>query len=262
MEYIAGYAWDVFHCKACGCQFTKHDTEIYDIMHKTSAISYYSDYRSIAAQCQSHFKRKDLAALRETLDTWSKYRFIIDRIARTPSDARLLEIGSSRGYLTSYSILDGRPILGVDVSREAVEEARALFGDHFAVSSDPRIAAGAPYDVIYHVGMIGCVADPLGLTHDLLKLLRPGGILIFNTPNRDALHLKRQLWFDSAPPPDLVTLFPPGFSRTNSRRLPMSSKKSRHCPRCNLYRLPCGRCSERPGRNPRPSRSKPQEGMG
>jgi hypothetical protein len=37
--------------------------------------------------------------------------------------------------------------------------------------------------------------------------------LIFNAPNRDALRFSNQLWIDSAPPPDLVTLFPPGFWR-------------------------------------------------
>jgi SAM-dependent methyltransferase len=211
VEYIAGYAWDVNRCTACGCQFTRHDDGIYDIMHRTGAISYYSDFRSIAARCRSCFERKDIEGLRKILSTSSKYRFIIERIARTPPGARLLEVGSSRGYLTSYAILVGRPVLGVDVSREAVKEARAHFGDHFAIAGEPRIAAGAPYDVIYHVGMIGCVANPVGLTHDLLKLLRPGGMLLFNAPNRNALYLKRQLWLDSAPPPDVVTLFPPGF---------------------------------------------------
>jgi SAM-dependent methyltransferase len=101
--------------------------------------------------------------------------------------------------------------MGVDVSAEAVESARAAFGDHFAVAGAPPVAAGAPYDVIYHVGMIGCVADPLGLTKSLLTILKPGGRLLFNAPNRDSCYLRGQLWLDSAPPPDLVTLFPPGF---------------------------------------------------
>jgi hypothetical protein len=34
---------------------------------------------------------------------------------------------------------------------------------------------------------------------------------LFNAPNRAARHLAGQVWIDSAPPPDLVTLFPPGF---------------------------------------------------
>jgi SAM-dependent methyltransferase len=59
--------------------------------------------------------------------------------------------------------------------------------------------------------MIGCIADPVALARNLLRLLRPGGKLMFNAPDRDALHLGCQVWLDSAHPPDVVTLFPPGF---------------------------------------------------
>lgn len=211
VEYLAGYAWEVNRCNACGCQFTRHDGGVHGLMHETGVLSYYSDYRSIAARCRSCFERNDLEGLRDLLASSSKYKFVLDRIAPLPADARILEIGCSRGYLAAHSILAGRKVLGVDVSREAVMEAGALFGDHFALVGDPRIEAGAPYDLIYHVGMIGCVADPIELTNDLLALLRPGGALLFNAPNRDALYLDGQLWLDSAPPPDLVTLFPPRF---------------------------------------------------
>ena len=47
-----------------------------------------------------------------------------------------------------------------------------------------------PYDVIYHVGLIGCVADPIAFTRRLLAMLKPGGTLLFNAPNRDAFAWK------------------------------------------------------------------------
>ena len=127
--------------------------------------------------------------------------------------ASILEVGCSRGYLAAYSILAGRRIRGVDVSAEAVQAARASFGDYFAVAGTPEATTAAPFDFIYHVGLIGCVADPLAMTRGLLSMLKPGGQLIFNAPNKDALRFPNQLWIDSAPPPDLVTLFPPGFWR-------------------------------------------------
>ena len=97
------------------------------------------------------------------------------------------------------------------MSRDAIDVARAAFGPHFAVAGDAEIEARAPYDVIYHVGLIGCVADPIGFLRGLLRMLRPGGVLLFNAPNRAALRSANQLWLDSAPPPDLVTLFPERF---------------------------------------------------
>jgi SAM-dependent methyltransferase len=211
VEYISGYAWMVYDCVGCGCRFTKHDKSVYEVLHQSGAISYYSEYDGIARQCQSLFCQNNREGLRDLLSRTSKYRFIIERLSNEPPDARVLEIGSSRGYLTSYFILESRRILGVDVSREAVKNARASFGEHFAVTDDVAIHAAGPYDIIYHVGTIGCVADPIGLTRKLLALLRPGGKLIFNAPNRMALHLQKQLWLDSAPPPDLVSIFPQGF---------------------------------------------------
>jgi SAM-dependent methyltransferase len=99
----------------------------------------------------------------------------------------------------------------VDISESALTFARAAFGDHFVLHGDSLVAQGAPYDVIYHVGTIGCVGDPLGLTRQLLSMLKPGGRLLFNSPNLQSCWLTNQLWIDAAPPPDLVSIFPPGF---------------------------------------------------
>lgn len=211
VEYISGYSWGIYDCVSCGCRFTKHDEKVHDLLHETGAISYYRDYRSFANRCQLLFDRGDVAELQRCLCAVSKYKFVIDHIANERAEARILEVGSSRGYLTSFFLLRGRDILGVDVSQEAVAGAQSLYGNHFAVVGDPAIEIGKPYDVIYHVGLIGCVADPVNMTHQLLDMLRPGGKLLFNAPNRNALHFRDQLWLDSAPPPDLVTLFPQGF---------------------------------------------------
>ena len=211
VEYYVGYAWNVYDCKNCRCRFTSHDDSIYEMLHTSGVVSYYNDYRDLAARCKPLFDRRDLIGLTSLLRKTSKYRFILDEIDGEPPGARLLEIGCSRGYLTSCSILAGRKILGVDLSSAAVSSARDAFGNHFVEAGDPAIAAGAPYDVIYHVGMIGCVADPVGLTRELLGMLKPGGKLLFNAPNLRSCCFRGQLWFDSAPPPDVVTLFPPGF---------------------------------------------------
>src|SRR5439155_19989129 len=142
-----------------------------------------------AETCKTLFDRGDLAGLRAELSQGSKYRFIIEQIDREPADARILEIGSSRGHLTSYFILAGRKITGLDISQQAVAAASAAFGAHFLEVGEPRVNVQAPYDVIFHVGTIGCVADPLGMTMQFLDLLRPGGRLLFNAPNRNGFSL-------------------------------------------------------------------------
>jgi SAM-dependent methyltransferase len=211
VEYYIGYAWKVFDCPECGCRFTRHDESVYEVLHTSGAVNYYNDYHSLATECKAHFDRGDVASLESLLEQTPKYRFILDQLKRVSHASRILEVGCSRGYLTSCSILAGRDILGVDVSATAVAGARAAFGEHFELAEAALAGALSQFDVVYHVGLIGCVADPLGLTRQLLSLLKPGGKLLFNVPNRRACGLRGQLWFDSAPPPDVVTLFPPGF---------------------------------------------------
>src|SRR5262249_34853432 len=147
----------VFDCASCGCRFTKHDNSVYERLHRSGALDYYREYRDLAKQAKHFFNRRDLDGMRRCLSRWSKYRFIIDRLEAEPRDARVLEVGCSRGYLTSYSILAGRNIIGADVSLEAIESARAAFGDRFTNIDSPAVQSGAPYDAIYHVGLIGCV---------------------------------------------------------------------------------------------------------
>jgi SAM-dependent methyltransferase len=212
VEYYAGFCWPIFDCPTCGCRFTRHEDRVYEQLHADAGSSY-SRYRELAAACKRPFDQRDLSALRVALSQVSKYKFVIDELAQLSKGGNILEIGCARGFLTSYFILGGWSITGVDISAEAIKAARANFGEHFALSDPPSLAGHGPYDAIYHVGTIGCVSDPVGLTRLLLKMLKPGGKLLFNAPNRAACWSREQLWFESAPPPDVVTLFPVGFWR-------------------------------------------------
>ncbi len=211
-EFVRGFNWPIWDCRACGCRFTRHDQNVYDQLH-SEVGSCYTRYREIAAAIKPLFDRRDCDELRSQLSQASKYKFIINKLSGLSANARLLEMGCARGFLTSYFILRGYDILGVDVSKDAVTSANEMFGNHFALAGSPEMEARAPYDAIYHVGTIGCVGDPVGMTEQLLGLLKPGGTLLFNSPNRDACNQGDQLWFESAPPPDVVTLFAPGFWR-------------------------------------------------
>ena len=211
VEYLVGFPRQVFDCEACGCRFTSLAVDLHDQLHASPAISYYVAYRELAAKSRRFFDGKDAAGLKRVLGAQPKYAFVMDAIDKAPPSAAVMELGCSRGYLTSYFILQGRNILGVDVSPEAVKAAIEAFGDHFAVAGSAAAENAGPFDAIYHVGTIGCVPDPIGLTRRLIARLRRGGRLLFNAPNRNALQDPTQLWFDTAPPPEVVTLFPEGF---------------------------------------------------
>jgi SAM-dependent methyltransferase len=210
VEYYFGFAWPIYGCARCGCRFTRHDNSIHEWLHRQTGSSYVL-YRELLEGCKRFFDVGDIDGLRNRLCANSKYRWIIEAIEQRGKSNRILEVGCSRGYLTSYFILAGYEVLGADVSAEAVNAARAAFGNFFESSNSASISQRGPYDVIYHAGMIGCVADPVGMTNKLFDLLKPGGQLLFNAPNVEACALKAQLWIDASPPPDVVTLFRPGF---------------------------------------------------
>jgi SAM-dependent methyltransferase len=209
-EFYQGYSWEIYECDECGCRFTRYEPEVYDALH-ANEHSRYGGYQSIARQCQQLFTARDLSGLRSHLCVASKSRFVIGEVQKRPDVKRVLEIGCSRGYLTSFFILAGYDIEGIDLSPEAVNAANNAFGDHFRLATPEAIQQRNPCDAIYHVGMIGCVEDPSEYTHRMLAVLKPGGILLFNAPNVEACWMDGQLWLDSAPPPDVVTLYRKGF---------------------------------------------------
>jgi len=216
VEYLAGFPCDIVDCRECGCRTSVNDQPVHAGLHAVPAISYYASYRDLLSQCRRLFAGGDRAGIDALLRQNRKYAFVLDRLNSLPKDARILEWGCSRGYLAAASLIAGRSVLGVDVASDAVNAAREAFGDHFVVDDSPRIAGDGPYDAIYHVGLIGCVSDPLGLTRRLLNLLKPHGVLFFNAPNREAMNRRGQLWLDSAPPPEVITLFRPGFWRSHA----------------------------------------------
>src|SRR5262245_32859040 len=135
VKFYFDYSWPIYDCDDCGCRFTPHDSSTYDLLYSEQS-SCYSRYTGQAERCKALFDRGDRAGLRAELSQGSKYRFIIDEIDREPADARILEIGSSRGHLTSYFILNERRITGVDISPKAVAAATAAFGEHFVQAGD------------------------------------------------------------------------------------------------------------------------------
>jgi SAM-dependent methyltransferase len=216
VEYYSGFEWPIYDCTACGCRFTRHDESVYDWLHRQPQ-SIYALYRDLVLTTKRLFDKRDLDGLREQLSETSKYKFVIDLIEAAPKTSRVLEVGCSRGQLTAFFILAGYDILGTDVSVEATTDATENFGDFFVTANSPSVFARRPYHIIYHTGMIGCVADPIRTTNELLDLLKPGGRLLFNSPRKDACTPRDQLWIDASPPPDVVTLFAPGFWKKQFR---------------------------------------------
>ena len=205
LEPYLDYSADVYACHGCGCRFCEHDADVHERLHATGTGGY-AGHVLHAQRAAEYFNRGDVSGLRRYVCSMRTLRHVVKAVEAVGGARRVVEFGCSRGTLSSYFILAGYQTLGVDVSATTVEAATRLFGPHFVTMGSARIEAERPFDAVVHTGTIGCVASPLDFTRMLLDLLRPGGVLAFNSPNVAACRPGR-LWIDGATPPDLVTLF-------------------------------------------------------
>lgn len=200
-------AFTLYECPDCGCRAVDRDRKILDILYSPHTIAF--DFnQKVDAVVRRHFRSGRVRAMREALARDVRFRFVLEHLDNAPPDARVLEVGCSLGYLTAYGILAGRRIVGADVAEESLARAARTYGPHF-LRMEEALRSGERYDLVYHTGLISSVEDPLGLTSRLMGCLAPGGVLVFNASNRDAL-IGRSPWLSTAPP-DSVTIFPRGF---------------------------------------------------
>lgn len=196
--------WD---CRACGSRFAPHDPATYEQLHQSSA-STYAAHDDLAARAAEDIASGNLDDLRARLTRHASRRAVFDAVASRPSSARILEVGASRGALTSWFIASGYDALGIDIAPSAVEAARRRFGPHFETTPLESLPHDS-FDVVFHTGVVGCVADPLPFVANQIRLLRPGGLLVFNAPDATWCSATGLAWTLDTPPPDLVTLFGP-----------------------------------------------------
>lgn len=98
----------------------------------------------------------------------------------------VLEAGCGLGYFTYALRRGGYDILGLDISREAVEKARQAYGDLYVAESVESYASSAnkKFDAIVMVEVIEHLEDPLTTLESAARLLSPGGAIVLTTPNR------------------------------------------------------------------------------
>ena len=204
------YSAEIYECLDCECYFTQRDEEIYERLHRNEHSSY-SQHAALAHEALDFFRNADLDKLRAHVVEGAVHSFIVNSIENQQNAQKILELGCSKGHFGSYFILSGYKYSGVDVSPTAIAQATANFGGYFFSATDATVSRAAPYDVVYHVGTIGCVESPLEFIKYNLSLLRKGGLLLFNAPNVNACKRFRDLWVSQTTPPDLVTLFKPGM---------------------------------------------------
>ncbi len=108
------------------------------------------------------------------------------------TDLRILDIGCGGGLLCEPMARLGATVVGVDAAERNIPVARAhaaqsgLEIDYRHTTAEAMAAAGEEFDVVLNMEVVEHVADPLAYLTACRRLLKPGGLHICSTINRNA----------------------------------------------------------------------------
>jgi 2-polyprenyl-3-methyl-5-hydroxy-6-metoxy-1,4-benzoquinol methylase len=107
---------------------------------------------------------------------------------------RVLDVGCRYGALTQ-AYAEGNEVVGIDVDREALEQAAHELGieTHWANVDDGLSFADASFDVVVAGELLEHIRDPERLVAEARRVLRPGGTFVGSVPN--AYRLKNRIRF-------------------------------------------------------------------
>ncbi len=203
--YQEGETFTIYHCPYCDTSFAwPHiiNEDIYDnIYSQANIIPGYSRYAVYANEIIS--KKNPLGYLANKEAVYFSIREILEN--NVAKEAQILEVGSGLGYLT-YAIRErGFNIVGLDISSDAVEQAKKKFGDYFICEDIFQYVKNneGRFDTIILTEVIEHISNPTGFCDTLLKLLKNGGQLIITTPNKSSFS-SEEIWETELPPVHLT----------------------------------------------------------
>ncbi len=125
---------------------------------------------------------------------------IVNSVYRELSgQSRVLDIGCGAGaFLNSVKIDKGCEVYGVDISENAVRQAKTTFGlDIFEGDITQAPLPDSSFDVVTAWWYLEHISDPRVTARKISELLKPNGYCIIGVPNFDGINAKcfRDKWY-------------------------------------------------------------------
>jgi 2-polyprenyl-6-hydroxyphenyl methylase/3-demethylubiquinone-9 3-methyltransferase len=105
---------------------------------------------------------------------------------------RILDIGCGGGLLSEPMARLGADVVGADAAPRNIPvaqvhaQAQGLAIDYRHTTAEDLAASGAQFDVVLNMEVVEHVSDPQGFLTACQRLLRPGGLMICSTLNRNS----------------------------------------------------------------------------
>lgn len=165
-EPIAAAPLSLRQCRACG---------LVQVPEVLPAARLFSDYP---------YRTGTSATMRAHLDGLAR------ALAATAPGGRVLELGCNDGTLLDALRAAGMRAVGVDPAHAPAAEARArghrVLDRPFDDEALAELREEAPFHLVVGTNVLAHVDDPLGLLRRARALLRPGGQLVVEVPDRAA----------------------------------------------------------------------------
>lgn len=134
------------------------------------------------------------------------------------SGRRVLEVGCGRGFFLRSLAARGNLVQGLELNAEAIASKVTEGEVRRQLVEDVAAAEPASFDVVCSFQVLEHVVDPAGFIRACMTLVRPGGLLLFSTPNNEfELHRSMGDAFDL--PPHHLNQFTPATLRRIGERL-------------------------------------------
>ena len=116
-----------------------------------------------------------------------------DPIVGAWGDRRVLDLGCGGGFMAETMATRGARVTGIDPSPAAIATARdhaganALPIDYLVASGEALPFAAATFDIVVCVDVLEHIKAWEGVVSEVRRVLRPGGLFLFDTINRNPL---------------------------------------------------------------------------
>lgn len=180
---LSGERFGIAECTSCGFAFTNPRPDSHELgkYYEGEAYISHSDTQRGLKNRLYHLARG--SALKRKIAQ-------ISRLCG-PKKGRLLDVGCGTGYFLQAAVLDGWEGEGIEPDSGAAEQAGRRSGCRVYPESRLDQLPEGSFDLITLWHVMEHVPEPGHRAAQLMRLLKPGGILVVAVPNRQSFDAER-----------------------------------------------------------------------